>query len=504
MSGDIVFRAGECLDVFGAEPDASFDAFVCDWPAGVSFMSRGWDTDKGGRAKWIAYWAERAAMMKRKAKPGAYALVWALPRTSHWTATALEDGGWFVQDVITHVFGQGWPKGRAALKPASEHWILARNGSGGVLQIDAARVARGAQDWPEDGRPGGHSAQPDALKISGAPPGDGIRCPPGGSWPPNFALSHCPECEERGTRMVASGNGSKDRSRAGSLGYGGSIGQADVGVGFASADGTEAVPAFDCLASCPCGATVLAASGGEPPRCVCGSAMEWACPVAQMDQQSGERPGFIGFAAGAERKASRGAGGYGGGFPDALTSQGHGDSGGASRFFPRFHYVAKSASAERHAGCDDLLWRADKRSPFGFVRVSRAEWEALPEDVRAQGNVHPTVKSLDMMRRWVALVAPPGGRIGDITGGSGGTGIATHMLNVTRDLGASFLGCDICPEAIEIAEARLAWWREHTAQQRGLFGEHEAVITKPERPAKARAGKVDRAAETDPRQRGLF
>lgn len=46
----------------------------------------------------------------RVIKPGGHALVWALPRTSHWTGTAWENAGWEVRDVISHIFGTGFPK----------------------------------------------------------------------------------------------------------------------------------------------------------------------------------------------------------------------------------------------------------------------------------------------------------------------------------------------------------------------------------------------------------
>ncbi len=46
----------------------------------------------------------------RVMKPGAYGFVWAIPRTSHWTGVALEDAGFQVRDVVTHVFGSGFPK----------------------------------------------------------------------------------------------------------------------------------------------------------------------------------------------------------------------------------------------------------------------------------------------------------------------------------------------------------------------------------------------------------
>ena len=46
----------------------------------------------------------------RVLKPGAHGLVWAIPRTSHWTASALEDAGFEIRDVVTHIFGSGFPK----------------------------------------------------------------------------------------------------------------------------------------------------------------------------------------------------------------------------------------------------------------------------------------------------------------------------------------------------------------------------------------------------------
>lgn len=47
-------------------------------------------------------------------KPGAHGLVWAMPRTQHWTMCGLEDAGFVIRDVIAHINGQGWPKGSNA------------------------------------------------------------------------------------------------------------------------------------------------------------------------------------------------------------------------------------------------------------------------------------------------------------------------------------------------------------------------------------------------------
>lgn len=101
---------GDCLEILKSLETNSVDSLVTDPPAGISFMGKDWDHDKGGRKQWIAWMTEVMTECMRVMKPGAHGLVWALPRTSHWTATALEDAGFEVRDVVTHLFGSGFPK----------------------------------------------------------------------------------------------------------------------------------------------------------------------------------------------------------------------------------------------------------------------------------------------------------------------------------------------------------------------------------------------------------
>jgi DNA modification methylase len=101
---------GEALAVLREMPDNSVDAIVSDPPAGVSFMSAKWDSDRGGRDTWIAWLAEIMAEARRVLKPGGHALVWSLPRTSHWTGYALENAGYEIRDTIEHLYGEGMPK----------------------------------------------------------------------------------------------------------------------------------------------------------------------------------------------------------------------------------------------------------------------------------------------------------------------------------------------------------------------------------------------------------
>lgn len=100
----------DCLKGLEKFPDNHFTAIVTDPPAGINFMGLDFDKDKGGRDSWINWMCEIAKECLRVVKPGAHVLVWALPRTSHWTATAWENAGWEVRDKISHIFAQGFPK----------------------------------------------------------------------------------------------------------------------------------------------------------------------------------------------------------------------------------------------------------------------------------------------------------------------------------------------------------------------------------------------------------
>lgn len=163
---------GDCLEALRELADCSIDALLTDPPAGIAFMGTAWDGARGGRDQWIAWLADVMREALRILKPGAHGLVWALPRTSHWTATALEDAGFEIRDRVTHLFGQGFPKGgqvkghpgfSPTLKPAAEDWWLVRkpfrgsvtkcmNEHGvGALNIDACRIE--ASDGVDRARP---------------------------------------------------------------------------------------------------------------------------------------------------------------------------------------------------------------------------------------------------------------------------------------------------------------------------------------------------------------
>lgn len=104
MPESITLLLGDSLDLLKTIPDNSIDSLVTDPPAGILFLNKNWDSDKGGRDNWINWLSSILCECLRVLKPGAHALVWALPRTSHWTATALENSGFQIRDNLSYLF----------------------------------------------------------------------------------------------------------------------------------------------------------------------------------------------------------------------------------------------------------------------------------------------------------------------------------------------------------------------------------------------------------------
>jgi hypothetical protein len=164
---------GDALEILKTIPSNSVDSLVTDPPAGIGLFNLDWDSDKGGREAWIEWLSEVFKECLRTMKPGAHGFVWAIPRTSHWTATALEDAGFQIRDVVTHIFGSGFPKNIAIDKALTRAkyvdtdlvfkvtaWIRERRNELGLRNKDLdmiAGVKGGACHWtaaPPNGKPG--------------------------------------------------------------------------------------------------------------------------------------------------------------------------------------------------------------------------------------------------------------------------------------------------------------------------------------------------------------
>ena len=99
---DIKLMLGDCLDRLKELPDNSVDSIVTDPPYGISFMAKKWDYDVPS----VEVWTEAMRVLK----PGGHALIACGTRTQHRMVVNIEDAGFEIRDVVSWIYGSGFPK----------------------------------------------------------------------------------------------------------------------------------------------------------------------------------------------------------------------------------------------------------------------------------------------------------------------------------------------------------------------------------------------------------
>jgi DNA modification methylase len=548
---------GDALARLKSLPDNSVDAIVTDPPAGISFMGKEWDTfspeylqqqaereakrkslgpesrqygqkSKGrsssafgdpahyagsydfsrkGRDAFIKFMTDIMSEALRVLKPGGHALVWALPRTSHWTALALEDAGFEVREKLYHIFGSGFPKSHnisvaidkhlkaerevigkydqtfraansgiegwqrpghstigditapatpeaehwqgwgTATKPAVEEWILCRKPLSepsiaanvlrwncGALNIDATRV--GSREDAPQYRPASPSGIGHGKNCYGTRDGK-EQTYTQGRWPANLLLSHSLWCVPNGTKRVR-GNGHVTSGTTQPKGINEWGLKERSLIEHTDPDGMEEVEAWLCADD---------------------------CPIAELDRQSGIRKSGGRTLHAGEYTPHRFKNTYvnnGGAVNNEEYSLDRSE-GGASRYFTNFPptdfvpfcYTSKASRTERNAGCEGLPEHKRSATNFdgagGLQHRVGEDGKITPKAIPApEGNNHPTVKSLSLMRWLVRLITPPAGIVLDPFLGSGSTAVAAIHE------GMHFIGIEQDASYVEIAEARIA------------------------------------------------
>lgn len=92
----------DCLNVLREMPDNSVDSIVTDPPYGISFMAKKWDYDVPS----VKVWKEAMRVLK----PGGHALIACGTRTQHRMVCNIEDAGFEIRDVVSWIYGSGFPK----------------------------------------------------------------------------------------------------------------------------------------------------------------------------------------------------------------------------------------------------------------------------------------------------------------------------------------------------------------------------------------------------------
>lgn len=404
---------GDCRLKMVKLADNSIDSMVTDPPAGIAFMGKKWDTFT--KAEFRAFMMECMSEAYRIMKPGAHGLVWALPRTSHWTADALEDVGFEIRDKIFHAFSSGFPKSLSMSKAIDKELGCER-------PVIGSQRLTGNAGTPVILKGGTYSSgvkvNTTGVEIDITGPG----CEESEKWD-DWHTNLKPSVEEWIMVRKPLSEGSIARNV---LKWG--VGAINVGacrIDYQSeADKASATPQGACTSkSKNIGAVPDAGSnaprteferpeqkGRHPAQfimtCVCnGKEHDPDCPVAIMNAQSGTIKGSKGSGLTQTKARSWKNASIAG-----INRVGYDDTGGASRFF----YVSKPSKKEK-----------------------------------GENNTHPTVKSVDLMKYLVTLITPPGGTVLDPFAGSGTTGVACIELD------CNFRGYEADEDSYWIARERL-------------------------------------------------
>lgn len=383
---------GDCLEILPTLEASSVDTIITDPPYGLEFMGKDWDKGVPGEA----YWRE----CLRVAKPGALLLAFGGTRTFHRLACAIEDAGWELRDTMMWLYGSGFPKSLDISKAIDKEAGAERADLG-----TSPNWRESKRDREKDGRMevrGENAGRLTAPATEAAKTWDGYGTALKPAWEP-IVVAMKP-CE---------GTFAQNAQAWGVAGFhidGGRIGtEDDLSGGVMSGSTAEA---WDRPYKHD-GETKerVRAEWTQPPGRFPANLLLDEEAAAALDEQSGtlttgaKKAGTM--RAAQDEPGSVCYGTYGG---PAFTKDEPMNSGGGSRFF----YTAKASSKDR-----------------------------------VEGNTHPTVKPLALMRYLCRITRPPhGGTVLDPFMGSGST------LLAAQEEGRKAIGIELDHRWCQVAKKR--------------------------------------------------
>jgi DNA modification methylase len=430
---NVVLR-GDCVEVMRTLPSDSIDAIVTDPPYGIEFMGKEWDGfgTPAGFQRWVEQWAREAF---RVLKPGGHLLAFGGTRMYHRLASGVEDAGFEVRDMMSWLYGSGFPKSLDVSKAIDKRAGAEREVIGRYQRPDGSNERTAPQGFNADYVNGDNRQLDGESKITAPATQEAKRWEGWGTAlkpaQEPIVVARKPLIGTVAENVLAHGTGAIniDASRIGTTDKFG--GGAKGTSGFAGGYEHD-------------GWTPGSAAGRWPANILFDEEA-----AAVLDQQSGNRPG-------GSFPKQRGKGvatAFGEGQPTPGGARQMNDSGGASRFF----YVAKAGKKERNAGLDG---KPRKAKIFNGKSSESAPSEDIAGSVAdkfstaPQANTHPTVKPIALMGYLIKMVTPPGGVVLDPFLGSGSTACAAAVN------GFDWLGIERDEGYADIAEARIKHWSD--------------------------------------------
>lgn len=366
--------------------DNSVDSIVSDPPYGISFMAKKWDYDVPS----VEVWKEAMRVLK----PGGHALIACGTRTQHRMVVNIEDAGFEIRDVVSWIYGSGFPKSlnisKAIDKAAgAERELIPR------VRFDGKSVGKNDEDKK------GWCVASDGDLMSDPTPAT----PEAKQWD-GWGTALKPSCEF----FTLCRKPLSEKTVAANVlkwGTGGiNIDGCRVGTGSGNPKPEYEANAKNEVYGKNMGGGALENTQGRFPANLIHDGSE---EVLELFPET--KPSRIGKPRGTKKKGL---------FANSKfnkVGQEHNDSGSAARYF----YCAKASKKDRNEGCEEL----------------------------EKGNNHATVKPTALMSYLCRLITPTGGVVLDPYMGSGSTGKAAVREKF------SFIGIELDPDYYEICKARV-------------------------------------------------
>jgi len=432
---------GDCLEELKKLPNSSVDAIVTDPPYGIGFMGKTWDkydptVNKGSfkvgtgthpqgyvaidRNAFYDFSFKWAVECLRVLKPGGYLLSFGGTRTYHRMASAIEDAGFEIRDMIEWVYGSGFPKslniGKAVDKiQGNEREVVgseqkakptfhSQNVGGEITEIDNIELTKGTSEWEGWGTALKPAHEP--ICMARKPLAEKTVAENCLKW--GTGGINIDESRVEGTQEYLDGKGNPTQKQSGDV------------YGFAKYDKLH--------------------TRAEPNT-------QGRFPANLIHDNSKEvRECFPETKSGAVKNTTNNFNGsnnvnIGGGMLSPENS--YGDSGNASRFFKSIIYTAKASKGERNMGLENF-----EKKKVNDGRDTPID-NAFQRGETKRTNTHPTVKPIALMEYLIKMVTRESQIVLDPFTGSGTTLIAA------KKLGRKYIGIELEPEYVKIAEARL-------------------------------------------------
>ena len=422
---------GDCLDRLKELPDNSVDAVVTDPPYGISFMAKKWDYDVPS----VDVWTEAMRVLK----PGGHALIACGTRTQHRMVVNIEDAGFEIRDVVSWIYGSGFPKSLNISKAIDKR-------GGVVAEFEPFKIAvRDAMNLNNVKRKTiiaalGNSMLSHYLTDGDQPAIPNIRdykiirdCVGLGDIFDHLFIAEA-EREVVGSKTAGMGTG----QTFGMLQSEGDNINANKEIDI-TAPATESAKQWDGWGTALKPAVEFFTLCRKPlgEKTVAANVLKWGTGGINIDgsrvgAENGRFPANL-IHDGSQEVLDL--------FPETKPSRANTVSDNRkTAFLTAGNSVSGGVSGERNPENS----YTDQGSAARFFYCPKAS-----KKDREEGNTHPTVKPTALMSYLCRLITPPGGVILDPYMGSGSTGKAARLE------GFQFVGIEREPEFMAIAEARI-------------------------------------------------